>query len=174
MANADSSFRFLELPAEMRSQIYQELLCRFSFDAARTGYHDSKLARLMDQEKEYHVNEAILDIHTSILLVSRAVHQEAYEVMIKTNFFIRVHTFNLSLSEFLPRYKIPVVTMDRKRTAQFLGYVLNVAIHGEDTSPNLFGFEVENAASEFDCKPSESRARSKDTNLRQVGQRYKC
>lgn len=154
MSHTNEYFRFLDLPLEVRQQIYGELLCDFTFEPARTGYHDSKLARLSDQEKEYYVNEAIINIHMPILLVSRAVYTEAYDVMIRSNQFIRVHTFNLSLSEVLPRYKIPVVNMDRQRTSQFRGYVLDVSIHGSDTSLSHHGIEVKTRASEYDCKPS--------------------
>lgn len=171
MAGPKTHFRFLDLPPEIRKQISKELLCSFSFEPARISYHDSRLARLMDQEKEDDINEAVPDIDTSILLVSRAVYHEAYDVMIKTNQFIRVHTFNLRLLDVLPRYKIPVVHMDRQRTSQFLGYVLDLSVHGMSTLRNSsYDFEVEDPASEYDCKPSGARAGSKDVHLYRLGQ----
>jgi hypothetical protein len=157
MVETEAHFRFLDLPPEIRKQIFKELLCSFSFKPARTSYHYSRLASLMDQE-EYYVNKAVLYVHTSILLVSRAIYHEAYDVMIKTNQFIRVQVFNLSLSSVLPQYKIPIINMDRQRTSQFLGYVLDFSIHGAITS----GFVEENSALKHDCKPSGARMGSKD------------
>lgn len=157
MAHTDECFRFLDLPLEIRQRIYGELLCDFTFEPARASYHDSKLAQLMDQEKKHDINKATIGIHTPILLASRAIHIEAYNVMIKCNQFIRVHASNLSLSQVLSRYKIPVVSNDQERISQFRGYVLDVSIHGSDTYLNRSGFEAKTRASEYDCKPSNTR-----------------
>ncbi|KAH7381287.1 hypothetical protein DE146DRAFT_760725 [Phaeosphaeria sp. MPI-PUGE-AT-0046c] len=130
MADFNAIFRFMDLPAELRNKIYKELLCRFTFHDEPTGLPDNTLIRIMDQDQgqQFHINEATSTAKTSILLVSRDIHREAYDVMIKTNQFIRVKGHDFNWSELLPRARIPVVTMDRQRVSQFRGYMLCMAV----------------------------------------------
>jgi hypothetical protein len=106
-------FRFTELLGEIRNQIYRELLCSFSYEYTAKGY-PNELARILRQEpKANGVYLAKESIDTKILRVNRSVHLEAYDIMVKTNRFIRIQSWNYSLVRFLVWSQLPLVTMDR-------------------------------------------------------------
>jgi hypothetical protein len=149
IAGTEPHFRFLDLPGEIRNQIYKELLCAFNYEHYPNGY--SELARILGQEPKLNgVNQIDHSVNANILRASHAVHREAYDIMVKTNRFIRIQSWNYSLSNFLIWSQLPVVTMDRQHTAQFKGYVLQVrmetASHHDDVAGPL-----------FDCESADSR-----------------
>lgn len=142
MAATKPTFRFMELPGEIRNHIYRELLCSFDYEYYPNGY-PNQLARILRQEtKSNGVHHISHSIDTNILLVSRTVHREAYDIMVKTNRFIRIQSWNYNLSTFLVWSQLPVVTMDRQHTAQFEGYVLQMYIEcflqGDDPGGSFF------------------------------------
>lgn len=144
MAGTEPHFRFLDLPGEIRNQIYKELLCAFDYEYYPTGYPE--LARILGQAlKPNGVNQIEHSVNTNTLRVSQAVHREVYDIMVKTNRFIRIQSWNYSLSSFLVWSQLPVVTMDRQHAAQFKGYVLQVrmetASHPDDVAGPLFDCE---------------------------------
>jgi hypothetical protein len=147
MPGLPGSFRFTALPAEIRNKIYRDLLCTFNCDREPDGRFDSVLARLMREKEMLNgVCEAALNGNASILLASRQVYREAYDVMVKTNQFVRVRGHNFNFSELLLRGQLPVVTMDRARSAQFQGYMLCMDITDAEEFAN------DSSAVRFDCK----------------------
>jgi hypothetical protein len=147
MLEPQDSFRFMDLPAEIRNKIYRELLCNFTCEREPDGRYDSVLARLMREEEMLNgVSEAALDGNVSILLASRQIYREAYDVMVKTNQFIRVQGYDFNFSEQLLRSQLPVITMDRARAAQFQGYMLCMDIK------DVEALTSDSPIVRFDCK----------------------
>lgn len=110
-------FRLLDLPGEIRTNIYREILC--CFDAVvptsiETGIHNQGVV------------PAIHSVDTSILRTCRQVHREAYDVMVKTNQFIMISSVDIDLARLLLSSRLPVVTMDRAIAGQFRGCVMSV------------------------------------------------
>jgi hypothetical protein len=149
MADMQPHFRFLGLPGEIRNQIYKELICAFKYECYPNGYPE--LARILGQEpKPNGVNQIEHSVNANILRASQAVHREAYDIMVKMNRFIRIQSWNYSLSSFLIWSQLPVVTMDRQHAAQFKGYVLKVRMETESYHDDVAG-------PLFDCESADSR-----------------
>lgn len=111
-SNSIQPFRFNDLPGEIRNEIYRILLCSFESTAAprRPLGH-------------YAIRHSI---DTTILRTSKKVYHEAYNIMVKTNRFVRV---TLPDDVFLPLDTgVPVVTMDDRYVRRFKGYVLSMSL----------------------------------------------
>jgi hypothetical protein len=147
MSDLQTCFRFMELPTEIRDQIYRELLCNFECEREPSEGPDSLLARLMRHMEQINgVCQASHDVIISIILVNRQVHREAFDVMVKTNQFIRIRGDNFSFSDLLLERQLPVVTMDRDHAAQFQGYLLCMDVaDASDSNDDI-------PAVRFDCK----------------------
>lgn len=118
--------RFLELPLEIRQNIYGILLCSFE-----EPWDDYPLENVLDIVPAEH------KIETAILCTSRRVYLEANDVMIKTNRFVHVKSAGgFPMRVFLSMHQVPVVAVDegparksiKRRTERFKGYVLEVAM----------------------------------------------
>lgn len=87
-------FRFMGLPPETRKQVYVHLLCPEP-DIRRDGEGDSlEIAGLHE---------------TAILYVNRQVHEEARDVLLRANEFVRVLTSGLKVTPVLPKVSVRVV-----------------------------------------------------------------
>ncbi|KAJ4378004.1 hypothetical protein N0V83_000834 [Neocucurbitaria cava] len=120
-------FRLLDLPGEIRNRIYHDVLCAFEQTSTPVL---TALARILRQEPEPNgINQVSHATETTILRTCRTVHREAYDIMVKSNKFIRIRVTNPGLSGHLVRTQMPVVTMDRAHVAQFSGYVMQLDMH---------------------------------------------
>lgn len=120
-------FRLMDLPVEIRNQIYRRVLC--TFERGPTFRDHDELARILAQQPEPNgVNQLSHEIETTILRTCKLIHQEAYDVMIKTNRFIRVTTYHIALSRHLISKQVPIVSMDRQAVGHFEGYLLHFTI----------------------------------------------
>ncbi|KAJ8114268.1 hypothetical protein OPT61_g3822 [Boeremia exigua] len=82
------TFRFLDLPKEIRDKIYRNLLCTF-------GSRPTTRNRPVGEPDSHFFNDLAVVEHavdTSILFTSKQIHREAYDTMVKTNRFVRVTT----------------------------------------------------------------------------------
>ncbi|KAF2713857.1 hypothetical protein K504DRAFT_424837 [Pleomassaria siparia CBS 279.74] len=126
-----ASFRFLDLPSELRNKIYSIVLC--SFEPAPPSESLGKgLVRIQSgriQEFTSGICPAVHSIQTDILCTSKQVHREAYDVMVKTNQFVHVRTVDISMSQLLVGSQVPIVTLDRAHAEQFQGYLMKIAMH---------------------------------------------
>lgn len=88
-----ASFRFLDIPREIRDKIYEHLLCTFPQpDSVTQGF---KLP--------------MKDFTSGILLVNKQIYSESYDVMIKGNRFVRVSsTGGLNFARMLKGNGVPV------------------------------------------------------------------
>ncbi|KAH7074092.1 hypothetical protein FB567DRAFT_189732 [Paraphoma chrysanthemicola] len=133
MASHQQPFRLMHLPREIRNLIYQHMLCPSGYD--RHEYTlPSPLSQLLRQKPQSpdEINQISHSINNAILRASRTVYAEAYEIMVKTNRFIRIQSNSSGFSWFLVTSQLPVLTLDRGKTAQFRGYVMNVQMNTAD------------------------------------------
>ncbi|KAF2866886.1 hypothetical protein BDV95DRAFT_503555 [Massariosphaeria phaeospora] len=105
---------FFDLPLEIRTQIYNILLCDFPDVCGIPDHVSCNAVRAPNS------------IETSILRTSKQVHGEAYDAMIKNNLFILLESDGtFPLERMLYERGIPVVA---KNVPNFEGYVLSVSI----------------------------------------------
>lgn len=124
-----ASFRFLDLPREIRDKIYGILLC--SFPPPESITKGTMLSKK--------------DIHPSILRVNRQVYTESYDVVLKTNRFVLVSsTGGIHFAMMCKAHGVPTVAFDmddgehktsesdghviESVTSKFRGYVLGVTL----------------------------------------------
>jgi len=133
MANKDQQpFRLLDLPGEIRNKIYQAILC--SFEPTPTQASANAVLQSHDPSQK-NLCTVTHSTETAILRTCKQVHHEAYDVMIKTNQFIKVTTIDITMSSLLLSFQIPIVTLDREHTEQFHGYIMSLTI-----SPTISGW----------------------------------
>jgi hypothetical protein len=109
-------FRFLDIPAELRSKVYAVLLC--SFGEPTTNLDDDYNPRLCAVSTS--------SINTAILRTCNQVHREAYDVMVKTNRFVQVkYTNGIDLYSTLVVHRIPVLLMCE---CDFQSFLLRLAL----------------------------------------------
>jgi hypothetical protein len=111
-----STFRFRDLPSEIRNKIYRELLC--DFRPQPTTFDAGSMLEFA---------QALHKIDTTILRTSTAIYREAYDVMVKTNRFIKVTSVRgLPMRLLLNCIKVPIVSAEKSVVERFRGYVLAV------------------------------------------------
>ena len=111
-------FRFLDLPRELRDEIYNISLCYFE-PASEIPIHVEGLPDwLQDEVPKYHElrrAENTIDTTINILRTCKQLHSEAYHIMFKNNQLISIEATGLPLYLMLIRTQIPVITMDEER-----------------------------------------------------------
>jgi hypothetical protein len=99
---ADEPFRFLDLPAELRNNIYGLLLCSFGEPSSALDNNFFPCLRTISTSS----------VDPTILRTSSQIYREAYDTMLKTNQFIKVNcTSGLGLTTILRNKRIPTVHM---------------------------------------------------------------
>ncbi|CAN9329941.1 unnamed protein product [Alternaria alternata] len=117
-AASSSSFRFRDLPGEIRNKVYRIVLC--SFRPPPTTIEPSSF---FTPELAKH------DIETSILRTSKETYLEAYDVMVKSNRFVKITSSRgHSLRGPLKGRAIRMIAIDEEIVDKFKGYVLSVHI----------------------------------------------
>ncbi|EMD87563.1 hypothetical protein COCHEDRAFT_1159838 [Bipolaris maydis C5] len=113
------SFRFRDLPSEIRNKIYRIILCEF--DHSPSQFDDDFMEDVLQLPRVEH------RIETSILRTSKEIYREAYDIMVKTNRFVKVTSVDgLPVIGALSGQQTPVVTQEKFLVDQFKGYVLSV------------------------------------------------
>jgi hypothetical protein len=132
MSSQAAPFRFRDLPKEIRVKTYRELLCDFK----------PKLTTLQPLQMLESCVPAPRNIDTAILRTSTAMYREVYNVMVKTNRFVKVTT-----ARGLPTYlmlngqQVPVVAANKKIVNSFGGYVFAVHLSTSKPAYNTPEFE---------------------------------
>jgi hypothetical protein len=113
-----TSFRFGNLPGEIRNKVYHELLCNFKLRPnTRVNEHGERSEQMLIEDA----------LDGSILRTSKAVHYEAYDYMVKTNRFVQVtfiqETFFRTIFTGL---QVATVWWGETKAMRFQGHVLEV------------------------------------------------
>jgi hypothetical protein len=123
MSAPSEPFRFRDLPPEIRDRIYRELLC--DFKPRLTTMYSANMGQAAPAPHE---------IDTAILRTSTTVYREAYDIMVKTNRFVKVTSVRgLAMNALLSGMQVPVMAANKKIVDQFGGYVL--AVHLDTAQP---------------------------------------
>ncbi|OTA52526.1 hypothetical protein K449DRAFT_427183 [Hypoxylon sp. EC38] len=109
---------FLDLPLELRQCIYQEVFRPYELQP-EVGSSSWFIRLRMD---------------VGILRVSRRISMEAYEVMLKSQPFVRIITWGLRLNPIFSRYKIPVFTIHESHIVQCKAPMMSYSIGIRDNT----------------------------------------
>ena len=110
------SFRFFDLPRELRDKVYRNLLC--SFDPPPTSI---TLSEALELYRARHDND------TSILRANSTTYKEAFEVLVKTNRFVKITSpEGLPLRMPLRGLAVPVVSEKASVVTSFKGFALSL------------------------------------------------
>ncbi|KAI4693655.1 uncharacterized protein J4E84_002229 [Alternaria hordeiaustralica] len=132
--DTDAPFRFMDLPGELRNKVYTLLLC--SFGPAPDPIQEIPKNLLTEGSFEPELVSAQHCNDPAILRVNSQVHREAYDVMVKTNRFVRISSpNNLSLNNVIAGRNIPVVASGQL-AADFNEQLVDINIPSAGLSPN--------------------------------------
>lgn len=138
MTTSVPPFRFLDLPREIRDQVYDHTLCYFS-------RHNEPYT--IEQYSRVHVRAPFQPrwfLGTiNMLLANRQIHREAHTYMLKTNLFVKVECRGVNIRAYLHGHTPPIQVLavktnfgtDSKRLKsvdKFPWYAMRVGI-GVDT-----------------------------------------
>lgn len=111
-------FRFLDLPGELRNNIYDLLLCSWNDE---TEYEPGSVGGLRKRSPSYNA--------MALLRANKQIHEEASDYMMKRNQFVRITCRGLDANTlFLGDEIIPTVTTDRRKAMQFEGYMMHMTL----------------------------------------------
>ncbi|KAH6629691.1 hypothetical protein C7974DRAFT_190978 [Boeremia exigua] len=111
-------FRFLDLPGELRNNVYDLLLCSWNDEPeCEPGF----VGGLRRRSPSYDA--------MPLLRTNKQIHEEAFDYMMKRNQFVRVTCRGLDASNlFLGDEIIPAVTTDPRKARQFEGYLMHFTL----------------------------------------------
>ena len=119
------NFRFRDLPSEIRCKIYRILLCDDSLSTVPCN-----LGLIFDFAR------APQSIDTAILRTCTSVYREAYDVMIKSNRFVKITSVRgLPMRHLLAAVQLAVVA-EGDTVERFQGQVLSVHLSSKKTVPS--------------------------------------
>lgn len=108
-------FRFLDLPGEIRNNVYDLLLCSWDNELEPTSF--SKLSRRCPSYPA-----------SSLLRINKQIHGEAFDYMTKRNQFVRITCRGLDVRNLFLEDGIPIVTSNRDEVKQFNGYLMQITL----------------------------------------------
>jgi hypothetical protein len=113
-SSVSADFRFCDLPREIRAKIYRDLLCNWK-------PQPTDVPRLLSSI------HAARDIHTAILRTNKAISREAYDVMIKTNRFIKITSvYGAPLRNAVSTVQVSIIASNARVVDAFQKYVMAV------------------------------------------------
>ncbi|KAJ8111096.1 hypothetical protein OPT61_g6224 [Boeremia exigua] len=111
-------FRFLDLPGELRNNIYDLLLCSWNDEPE---YEPGSVGGLRKRSPSYDA--------MALLRANKQIHEEAFDYMMKRNQFVRITCRGLDANTlFLGDEIIPAITTDNRKAMQFDGYLMHVTL----------------------------------------------
>jgi hypothetical protein len=122
-------FRFLDLPGEIRNNIYDLLLCSWNDELDIEQGSISKVSRRCPSYPA-----------SALLRANKQIHSEASDYMIKRNQFVRITCRGLDARNLFLEDGIPVVTTNAYEVSQFKGYVMHMTLSKPVFAPSPFAF----------------------------------
>ncbi len=111
-------FRFLDLPGELRNNIYDLLLCSWNDELE---YEPGSVGGLRKRSPSYDA--------MALLRANKQIHEEAFDYMMKRNQFVRVTCRGLDANSlFLGDEMIPAISTDNRKAVQFEGYLMHFTL----------------------------------------------
>ncbi|KAL1599146.1 hypothetical protein SLS59_006598 [Nothophoma quercina] len=127
---SNQPFRFLDLPSELRNNIYDLLLCSWDDESEdEPGFVGGLRKRVPSYDA------------MALLRTNKQIHEEAFDYMMKRNQFVRVTCRGLDVNSlFLGDEVIPAVTTDQRKARQFEGYLMHFTLSKPALSSSPLNF----------------------------------
>jgi hypothetical protein len=122
-------FRFLDLPGEIRNNVYDLLLCSWNDELELEPGSISKVSRRCPSYPA-----------SALLRANKQIHSEAADYMIKRNQFVRITCRGLDVRNLFLADGIPVVSTDAYEVSRFTGYVMHMTLSKPVFAPSQFAF----------------------------------
>jgi hypothetical protein len=122
-------FRFLDLPGEIRNNIYDLLLCSWDDELEQDPGMISKLYKRSPSNPS-----------TTLLRANKQIHAEASDYMIKRNQFVRITCRGFDVRNLFLCEGIPVITTDPRKVSSFNGYIMHVTLSKPAFTPSAYQF----------------------------------
>ncbi|RAR11834.1 tetratricopeptide-like helical protein [Stemphylium lycopersici] len=122
-------FRFLDLPGEIRNNIYDLLLCSWEDELEQDANMISSLSRRCPSNPS-----------TALLRANKQINAEATDYMIKRNQFVRITCRGLDVRNLFLSEGIPVITTDARKIGLFDGHVMHMTLSKPALVPSPFQF----------------------------------
>lgn len=110
-------FRFLDLPAEIRNNVYDLLLCSWQDQLELEPGNVNNVSRRCPSSPA-----------SALLRANKQIHGEAFDYMIKRNQFVRITCRGLNVQDLFLEDEIPVVTTNAREVSNFRGYVMHMTL----------------------------------------------
>jgi hypothetical protein len=122
-------FRFLDLPGEIRNNVYDLLLCSWNDELEVEPNSFSKVVRRCPSYPA-----------SALLRASKQIHSEASDYMVKRNQFVRVTCRGMDVRNLFLADGIPVVSANPYEVSRFQGYVMHMTLSKPVFAPSPFAF----------------------------------
>ncbi|EOA86266.1 hypothetical protein ACJQWK_11811 [Exserohilum turcicum] len=122
-------FRFLDLPGEIRNNIYDVLLCSWDDELE----HDPRIISNLSRRVPSNPSPALLR-------ANKQVHAEASDYMIKRNQFVRITCRGMDVRNLFLGDGIPVITTDARKVSLFDGHVMHMTLSKPAFVRSVFQF----------------------------------
>jgi hypothetical protein len=122
-------FRFLDLPGEIRNNIYDLLLCSWDDELEQDPSMISKLSRRSPSNPS-----------TALLRTNKQIQAEASDYMIKRNQFVRITCRGIDVRDLFLSEGNAVITTNARKVSQFNGYVMHMTLSKPAFSPSVYQF----------------------------------
>lgn len=116
-------FRFLDLPGEIRNNVYDLLLCSWNDELEPTSFSKLSKRRLSNSS-------------SSLLRANKQINGEAFDYMTKRNQFVCITCRGLDVRSLFLEDGIPIVTSNQKKVNHFNGYVMHLTFSKPMFSPS--------------------------------------
>ncbi|KAJ8130148.1 hypothetical protein O1611_g3482 [Lasiodiplodia mahajangana] len=113
-------FRFMDLPPEIRDQIYEVILC--TWPPSKPELDEKKHILAIYMGRVYYRPK----IDLGIALANHQLCHDAFNVMMKQNLFVRVSIELLNLG--FPQFNVPIVALGSRVVNSFKGHVMSHSI----------------------------------------------
>jgi hypothetical protein len=127
--HAIQPFRFLDLPGEIRNNIYDLLLCSWNHEPEHEPNSFSKVSRRCPRYQA-----------SALLRASKQIHSEASDYMVKRNQFVRITCRGLDARNLFLADGIPVVSANPHEVSRFQGYLMHMTLSKPVFAPSPFAF----------------------------------